>query len=74
MVCGKLGICLQPSDILAVSGHGQKKEVLWSLLNQLKHGPAELETAAVLGMATHRDEAECLVMWLCTGVLDVIPM
>lgn len=70
--------CLQPSDFSTVSGHHQKKEVAWLLLNQFKYGPTELEMAAVWGMTTHtldlRDEAECLVMFLCTGVLDVIHM
>lgn len=70
--------CLQPSDFSTVSRHHQKKEVVWSLLNQFKYGPTELEAAAVWEMTTHaldlRDEAECLVMLLCTEVLDVIHM
>lgn len=60
-------------NILIVSGCCQK---MWSLLNQFKQGPPGLETAAVWGMTSHsldlRDEAECLVMLLCMGVLDVI--
>lgn len=53
---------LQPSDFSTVSGHCQKKEVVWSLLHKFTYGPTELETADVWGATTHaldlRDEAE----------------